>query len=423
MSILISKNELLKRAENVLKNLDHHARCGGVFYEAGNRCGVLTGKAFCRLCKACVMHPKAGIFCRQGAISNAYKSLLRGDGFHSKCWLGLNCLTLPVAPDGNEILGAIEIGGILFKGELQKEQHQIMGILNSIGAEEDNLNSFMNAFQGMEELPDINLEMLNEFTKEALFSSGLLNAKKFAEKNAFWKQQERITEKLAEIRQQKDIDIKKSFEQMSVELLHSLEKGISTENLTSKIDTIMSLVLHQCGDETDKIKARCMGLLSILISNRIFHGAKWEKEIPAYFLKIEELSKIEDPKSICFWIDKIFKKLCSEKVILNNSITISEKVNNYLLKNYSEKITIRDVSKAIGASPSSIMHKLKAETGITFTEVLNNFRIKEAKRLLAFTTLSISEISIRCGFSDQSYFTKVFRKNVNMSPKEFRKML
>ncbi|MEM4248453.1 MAG: AraC family transcriptional regulator [Candidatus Nanoarchaeia archaeon] len=423
MSVLISKSEILKRAENVLKNLDHHARCGGVFYEASNKCEILTGKAFCRLCKACVMHPRAGVFCRQSAISNAYKSLLRGDGFHTKCWLGLNCLTFPVAPDGNEILGAIEIGGILFKGELQKEQHQIMSILNSIGTEEDNLNSFMNAFQGIEELPDINIEMLNEFTKEALFSAGLLNAKKFAEKNAFWKQQERITERLAQIRQRNDDDIKKSFEQMTLELLDAFEKGISPENLTTKIDTIISLILHQCGEEVNKIKARCLTLLSILYSSKVFRGAKWEREITSYFLKIEELSRMEDVKSICFWIDKIFKRLFSETEKQNESITISEKINNYLLKNYSEKISIREVAKAIGASPSSIMHKLKAETGITFTEVLNNFRIKEAKRLLAFTMLSISEISIRCGFSDQSYFTKVFRKNVNMSPKEFRKML
>jgi YesN/AraC family two-component response regulator len=69
------------------------------------------------------------------------------------------------------------------------------------------------------------------------------------------------------------------------------------------------------------------------------------------------------------------------------------------------------------------MHKLKSETGRTFSMHLNDIRIKEAKRLLSFTSLSLGEISLRCGFKDQSYFTKVFKKNLNLTPKEFRMML
>ena len=48
---------------------------------------------------------------------------------------------------------------------------------------------------------------------------------------------------------------------------------------------------------------------------------------------------------------------------------------------------------------------------------------REAKRLLAYTSLSLGEISRRCGFRDQSYFTKVFRKEVNLTPGEFRHLL
>ena len=70
-----------------------------------------------------------------------------------------------------------------------------------------------------------------------------------------------------------------------------------------------------------------------------------------------------------------------------------------------------------------MVHKIKEETGTTFLRLLNETRIREAKRLLTFTSLPIGEISLRCGFKDQSYFTKVFFNFVNIKPGEFRKTL
>ena len=95
----------------------------------------------------------------------------------------------------------------------------------------------------------------------------------------------------------------------------------------------------------------------------------------------------------------------------------------YIHKHFNENVKLGEVAKFAGASTSGIMHKIKKETGMTFSHHLNSVRVKEAKRLLAFTSLSLGEISGRCGFKDQSYFTKVFSKTVNIGPREFRKML
>ena len=47
-------------------------------------------------------------------------------------------------------------------------------------------------------------------------------------------------------------------------------------------------------------------------------------------------------------------------------------------------------------------------------------RVEESKRLLSNTEYSIIDIAVACGFDDQSYFSKVFKKYTGMSPKQYR---
>jgi len=99
------------------------------------------------------------------------------------------------------------------------------------------------------------------------------------------------------------------------------------------------------------------------------------------------------------------------------------KVISFIENNFHKNIRVEDAADFAGSSTSTIMHRIRNETGMTFSEYINATRIKEAKRLLVYTDLSIGEIADRCGFSDQSYFSKVFYKHISISPREFRNML
>jgi len=404
-----------------LQNLDIYAECGGVFHDMTGKNPLIIGKAFCRLCKACVKHPKAGDFCRHNATSGAYQAMISGDIYYSECWLGLSCLTAPVSPDGQNIIGAIEIGGLLPAGKLQRVQHHIIATLSAID-DDENLPHFINALQGLEEMPTIDIDNLKSFIRETMFSSGLLDSETFETNEAIWNQQSRLANVAPRLENLTIFDRREKILQTSNLLLSTIDVG-DKATIQKQVDEILSLAFTGEPNDLKSIKAFLLPIISALSMNDLLQQEKWSKVMIQHTLRIDEMAEIDNQKELCFWFESMIMKLFqqSEKTIKEE--LFSEKVITYMHKNFSHNILLAEASKSIGASTSSIMHKLKKETGKTFSQHLNAIRVKEAKRLLTFTSLPLGEISLRCGFKDQSYFTKVFTKNINIGPREFRNML
>lgn len=92
----------------------------------------------------------------------------------------------------------------------------------------------------------------------------------------------------------------------------------------------------------------------------------------------------------------------------------------YIHSESSRDLSLDEVAEFVGLSKYYFAREFKRITGYTFVSYLNFVRCEEAKRLLAETRKSIGEISIDCGFSDRSYFTKVFKKYYGVIPAQMR---
>ncbi|WP_124981187.1 AraC family transcriptional regulator [Nonlabens xiamenensis] len=97
-----------------------------------------------------------------------------------------------------------------------------------------------------------------------------------------------------------------------------------------------------------------------------------------------------------------------------------KKVYDYVQKNYHQKITLNEISELVNMSPVSFNRFIKKRTGRTFVAFVNNIRISHATRLLLETDLSIGEISYKCGFNNVANFNRVFKKEKNCTPSEFK---
>lgn len=93
---------------------------------------------------------------------------------------------------------------------------------------------------------------------------------------------------------------------------------------------------------------------------------------------------------------------------------------DYIEKNYSENISIDSLCKDLGINKSYFCSLFKKETGFTFVNYLNKYRVDKSKQLLENSNLSLMDISLEVGFNNQSYYSTVFKKFSNKSPLEFR---
>ncbi len=93
---------------------------------------------------------------------------------------------------------------------------------------------------------------------------------------------------------------------------------------------------------------------------------------------------------------------------------------SYLEKNFYKNISRESLAEHFAISVSHLSHLLSEKTGRTFVEILNQYRSDRAAQLLVMTDLSLIEIALECGFQDQSYFGKVFRRHYGLSPARFR---
>lgn len=95
----------------------------------------------------------------------------------------------------------------------------------------------------------------------------------------------------------------------------------------------------------------------------------------------------------------------------------------YIYIHHSEQLTPSDAAHAAGFSTSHFMKFFKNHMGCTFTEYLNDYRLSSACTLLSTTDKPVLEISYETGFTNLSYFNRLFKKKYGISPRIYRKSL
>ena len=95
-------------------------------------------------------------------------------------------------------------------------------------------------------------------------------------------------------------------------------------------------------------------------------------------------------------------------------------LGEYIRENIGEEISNTEVAATFGYHPFYISNVLKSAKGQTLRQYIISYRLKLAKAMLIATSKSAAEIAEECGFTDASYFTKIFRQNFGRTPKDFR---
>lgn len=116
-------------------------------------------------------------------------------------------------------------------------------------------------------------------------------------------------------------------------------------------------------------------------------------------------------------------ELLHKEIYQNNKRDVSQgrlkKVYNYVHMNYQQKFALSEVARLCSLSDAAFCRYFKKETGITFFEFLNQYRISQAKRLLMMNK-NISEVCFESGFESLSYFNRRFKKATGVNPSSYK---
>jgi len=207
--------------------------------------------------------------------------------------------------------------------------------------------------------------------------------------------------------------------------------GIQIRNgdLEALKDSVRKTLVSAAGDEEEAdlsaLMLACNEILLILCkilhennidTSRFFRPGNLGLMIP------DNLRKLED---IYAWLEGLLKnvvELMSTRDITEHSRLVYM-VKGYVECNYAKPLSNAIVAEAFGYSPNYMGRVFRNETGIGLNEYIKDVRLERAKALLQNTSMHILEIATQTGFSDNQYFSVVFRQKQGCTPKEYREMV
>jgi two-component system response regulator YesN len=155
--------------------------------------------------------------------------------------------------------------------------------------------------------------------------------------------------------------------------------------------------------------------LAYLSGGMTYHFLSREEYLPT-LLKLESLEELRT-----WFVDKL-SDACRKIVVKieEQSIGVVSQAKRYIDTHYTKDISLDDVSREVDISPYYFSKIFKDETGENFIEYVTNIRIEKAKELLEDSDYSMKEICCMIGYSDPNYFSRAFKKNVGVTPTEFK---
>ena len=170
------------------------------------------------------------------------------------------------------------------------------------------------------------------------------------------------------------------------------------------------------------IKARIIELVVLLSRAAIDAGAdvgEIFKQNEGYFSQIERFTTVEE---FSIWLTEILHRFISYSFDFTRMkhSDVVYRVMEYVKVNYRRHITLDELAQHIYLSRSYLSSIFKEETGMTLSSYINAVRIEKSKALLLDNAIRLVDVANLCGFEDQSYYTKVFKRIVGVSPKRYR---
>ena len=122
-----------------------------------------------------------------------------------------------------------------------------------------------------------------------------------------------------------------------------------------------------------------------------------------------------------FLIELIRKHVLAKNEEYDGEVKRFDEIVAYVNAHFLEKITLDELAFLFNTNRSAFCKEFKAQTGLTFVNYVACKKTEKIKDLLTKSNKSVAEISAQLGFDSSAYFCRFFKKQTNLTPKEYRK--
>ncbi len=370
----------------------------------------------CDACGICAAHGHSKLECTNAQMYGMSSAERFGGKYIYYCPMGLTCFVSP-------ILGEVHGAAKITVGPFLMIDHE-----DYIDCELDDLPSQTKAavVQALESIPTILPEKIQKLSTLLFMSVGFMNKasanQRLLETQASDTMQGQISGYIMAL---KDQDVPPPYPiDTETALMKSITK-LDKETSLRLLNELMGHILFSSGHQFEVVKSRMIELLTLIGRATIAAGANEAQTLAHCHEARCSIQNQQNNEKLCLalsnatnrLVDSVFQHIDSRHA---NAI---HRCTQYIELHYYDKITLEELAQMVYLSPTYLSRIFREETGVLFSTYLNQVRINKAKALLHHDDLRLTDIALGIGFEDQSYFTKVFKRMVGVTPLKYRAQL
>jgi len=257
---------------------------------------------------------------------------------------------------------------------------------------------------------------------ELALDHNLANGALLAERRAAAHREREKAEAIHSLKHRLHDDIRSIYLMEEPELLAAIRRGEKAQ-ARQVINRVLTAIYMLGQSRTELLKSLALELVVMMVRAAVQAGGDPAQILGLNYLSLTELAKVNDQEALAAWLCEMLEQLI-DAIGANtrhpNSVQLVRALQ-YMEAHFSGDVGREEVARAAGLSPSHFSRLIRLKTGWSFTECLARVRVEHACQALVHSGASLAEIAQECGFSDQSYFSRVFHKRLGETPGDYRK--
>ena len=219
---------------------------------------------------------------------------------------------------------------------------------------------------------------------------------------------------------------------VNTNVLHKLKRG--QKNTPCRINSLLFMPEFVASFPQSIIQQRYIAPLvrCSTLSEVVLHGdVPWQAEAIGRFRAAfdafvsdrygyEILVQVELMQMLLLILENLQDRVCDTELVQNKDAVRIKQMLGYIHAHYAEPLTVSQISSASAISESECYRCFRKVLDTSPIDYLLQYRIRAAAGLLSTTDMSVSDICFATGFNSPSYFAKVFRQELLVSPRSYR---